>query len=248
MDRKVDFIVAGVQKAGTTALHHFLGQHSGLSLSNMKEVHYFDNEREFESTPNYNNYHKHFPRIKSNTLRGELTPIYLYWNDSMRRIYEYNKNMKIIILLRNPIERAYSHWNMERARNRECYPFYEALINEGQRSRESLPLQHRIFSYVDRGYYSEQIRRVRRYFKQENILILRHELLRDHMSITLTEIADFLQISPFPVTLENESIHTGSYKEEIPPIAREYLIQIFKNEVYTLEEMLHWDCKDWIKQ
>jgi len=243
--KKVDFIVVGAQKSGTSALHHYLLQHPELSLSNVKEVHYFDNESEFLSEPNYDNYHKFFTEFDNNKLHGELTPIYIYWRESIRRIYEYNKKMKIIIVLRNPIHRAYSHWNMERSKDKEWLSFYEALTIERLRLEEALPLQHRVFSYVDRGYYSKQIKNVWKYFKKENVLILRHELLKYQAPSVLSTIAGFLEISDFP-NIENANVHQGDYNAPMNSESRKYLIEAFKNEIHNIEEMLHWNCKEWL--
>ncbi|MGB7755383.1 MAG: hypothetical protein WBL23_04905, partial [Salinisphaera sp.] len=95
---------------------------------------------------------------------GEATPIYMYWHDAPRRMWEYNPNMKLIVVLRNPIDRAFSHWNMEKSRNAESLSFWDAIQNEEPRCKEALPYQHRTYSYVDRGFYLEQLRRLWRYF------------------------------------------------------------------------------------
>ena len=86
--------------------------------------------------------------------------------------------MRLIVILRNPIERAYSHWAMEHRRGNDPLPFALALEQEEARCREALPLQHRVFSYVDRGFYSAQLRRLWRFFGREQVLVLRQEELR----------------------------------------------------------------------
>ena len=75
--------------------------------------------------------------------------------------------MRLIVILRNPIERAYSHWAMEHRRGNDQLPFALALEQEEARCREALPFQHRVFSYVDRGFYSAQLRRLWRFFGRE---------------------------------------------------------------------------------
>ena len=94
-------------------------------------------------------------------------------------------NMKIILVLRNPIQRAYSHWNMNRATNLDPLPFLEAVRAERVRSRRRLPLQDRDYSYVDRGFYSEQLRRIWRYFPTEQTLVLKTEHLKQRPAETL---------------------------------------------------------------
>ena len=86
--------------------------------------------------------------------------------------------MRLIVMLRNPIERAYSHWAMEHRRGNDPLPFASALEQEEARCRGALPLQHRVFSYVDRGFYSAQLRRLWRFFGRDQVLVLRQEELR----------------------------------------------------------------------
>ena len=91
---------------------------------------------------------------------GDRTPIYMYWNPAPQRIAAYNPAMKWIMLLRNPATRAYSQWNMEIKQGRETLPFEVAVRTEAERCRAVLPVQHRRWSYVDRGRYAAQLRRI----------------------------------------------------------------------------------------
>ena len=127
--RKVDFIIAGVQKSGTTALFSYLCEHNEICMSDKKEIHFFDRRRYFILFPNYLFYHSNFSNFKSQKLIGEATPIYIYWKKAIERLVRYNPNIKLIIVLRNPITRAYSHWNMMRNRNfnKENLSFVDAI-------------------------------------------------------------------------------------------------------------------------
>lgn len=243
-EKKVDFIVAGAQKAGTTALDYYLRQHPDLSLPKVKEVHYFDDEREFSNKPDYSNYHAFFSDWGTIKLHGEVTPIYMYWNESMRRICDYNSKIKIIILLRNPVDRAYSHWNMESKKNKDPLPFQEALCAEKARCKEVFPLQHRVFSYVSRGYYSTQLENIWRYFDKKNVLIIKHEELKRTPSFALNKISHFLGISAFP-SLQHKVINSGKYSSDMPTSARQFLVEKFQSEIITIEKMLGWNCEHW---
>jgi hypothetical protein len=88
---------------------------------------------------------------------GEATPIYMYWKRALPRIREYNPDLKLIMILRNPITRAYSHWNFERLASRESLPFREALLAEPARTAAVLPKQLRNGSYIARGRYTAQL-------------------------------------------------------------------------------------------
>lgn len=112
---KVSFVIGGAQKSGTTALYKYLAKHPDIHLSARKEPHFFDQEDPaFFLSPDYSVYHKFFDPEGPHQLLGEATPIYMYWYEAPRRIWQYNPQMKWIIVLRNPVERAFSHWNMVR--------------------------------------------------------------------------------------------------------------------------------------
>jgi hypothetical protein len=119
---RVSFIVIGVQKAGTTALHDYLADDPAIGLSDVKEVHYFDDETVDWAAPDYGAYHAHFAD-DGREIRGEATPIYVYWPNALDRIRAYNPAMRLILMLRDPVERAWSHWRMETARGVEQHSF-----------------------------------------------------------------------------------------------------------------------------
>src|SRR5688572_16023025 len=166
-DRRLDFLIMGAHKSGTTALTYFLFQHPDIYIPKKKEIHFFDNEPVFNhsnGSVDYEIYHKEFEVPPTVRLIGEATPIYMYWKPAARRIKQYNASIKMIFILRNPIDRAYAHYNWARDMEDETQTFPIALRLEKQRLLESLPLQNSIFSYVDRGYYARQIKRLLKYF------------------------------------------------------------------------------------
>ena len=144
-----------------------------------KEVHFFDKDKFFKTENlNYDYYHSFFEPHKDHKIIGEATPIYMYWKNAIKRIYNYNSDMKLILVLRNPIGRAFSHWNMEVHRKREHRTFWKA-INEELENQEKSNKQHRTFSYLDRGFYSIQIEKILGYFNRNQVLIIRNQSLRD---------------------------------------------------------------------
>lgn len=189
-------------------------------------------------------YHTNFDPGRAGSVVGEATPVYMYWYAAPRRVWEYNSEMKWILLLRNPIERAYSHWNMERSRGAECLPFLEALKRERERCRAALPEQHRVFSYADRGFYSEQIRRLWHLFPAAQTLILKSEELQGSPAETLDRVCDFLGVGEMPAATY-EMKHVGNYRSAMSDVEREYLKDVFAVEIGALEKLLGWDCGDW---
>ncbi|CAN5527468.1 sulfotransferase [soil metagenome] len=204
----VNFIIAGAQKGGTTALFDYLTEEPAISLSKVKEVHFFDDETLDWSAPDYRPYHAHFA-VDGPDIRGEATPIYIYWPECLERIARYNSNMKLVLLLRDPVERAWSHWKMEFARGVETKPFSWAIRAGRQRLFQSEPWgAHREFSYVERGFYGEQVGRALSLFPREQILILRSEDLKLQPDAVLREVNWFLGIAP-PGHRTPRDVHVG---------------------------------------
>src|SRR5438874_12706930 len=103
---RLDFIVAGTQKSGTTALHYFLRRHRQIALPDRQELHFFDDEKIFSAPADYELLHRHFRPVVGFRLRqgfggqaglaGEVTPSYLYWKPAMERIRNYNPQIKLV--------------------------------------------------------------------------------------------------------------------------------------------------------
>lgn len=235
----------GVQKAGTSALDMYLRRHPGIAMAASKEVHFFDNENVFKKTrPSYRLLDNEFEH-NANGLRGECTPIYIYWEPAMKRIWEYNPQIKIIGILRNPIERAYSHWFMEKSKGKEDLEFGLSVRNEVARCRSALPFQHRIYSYVDRGFYSVQIRRISQYFPSNQVCLVKYEEFRDNQQEVLTGILAFLELEPGLLDYSRIIEGANKYDSMIKKDDRDYLSKIYQNEISEVERMLNWDCTDW---
>ena len=88
----------------------------------------------------------------------------------MKRIYDYNSNIKLIIILRNPIERAFSHWNMEVQRKREHRTFWDAINKEVNNLGKNLN-KSRTFSYLERGFYFSQLMKIYKYFRMNQLFV-----------------------------------------------------------------------------
>jgi hypothetical protein len=244
---KVDFLGVGAQKAGTSALDAYLRSHPALCMAKVKEVHLFDDDAGFmrRALSGYLDYHAQFAPTAATALLGEVTPAYMYVTDAPRRIWEYNSAMKLIAVLRNPITRAFSHWNMQRARSDEPLAFWEALQSERDRCRSTLPHQHRRFSYVDRGYYTTQLRRIWSFFPSDQVLVLRYEDLRDRPNPTLDRVLDFLRVDRMP-PVAPRTAHVLPYASLMSEREWQFLHDVFEFEIRALERLLGWDCSEWL--
>ncbi len=245
--RKVDFLVVGAQKAGTSALNKYLKKHIEIGMGRRKELHFFDDE-DFFSNANieYSNYESRFDFSAKKKVYGEATPIYMYWEPSCKRIWEYNPNMKLIFILRNPIERAFSHWNMEFQKGNEKNDFAYCIRNEYQRAKESLPYQHRVYSYIDRGFYSKQIERFKEYFSDEQLLFIKYDEFKNQQQIVLHKIFNFLDVDVESYEFEFNWVKKLKKPTTISKIDREFLINIFESDIHKVEKKLDWNCNDWL--
>jgi hypothetical protein len=240
----LDFIIAGTQKGGTTALFAYLQSHPEICMAKVKETHFFDRDANFKKRRvTYADLHKHFTPRRGQLL-GEATPITMYWEAAPRRVWEYNPRMKVICILRDPIDRAFSQWTMYCQLGMEKLSFADALDREAERCRAALPLQHRVYSYTDRGFYCEQIRRLWRFFPREQTFFLKTEDLRTRHEETLNHLFDFLGVRRQPV--EPQVVDTSPSSSTMDVADRARLAELYEHEVRQLERLLDWDCRDWL--
>lgn len=245
---RIDFIIAGVQKGGTTSLDGYLRQHPGIRMGKRrKETHFFDKKKPTGlSAIDYAIYHTQFDWSgdRAAVKIGEATPIYTWWNGSLERIRQYNPDIKLIVLLRDPVERAWSHYRMDIRLKRDDIGFYEAIVQEQERCRRSLPLQDRERSLVSRGFYAPQVRKLFSMFPRENLLFLRSENLSFSPGETLRNVCDFLDVSPHDFDV-SERLNSAPVREEMPAEAKAFLIDAYKFDAPDTRRLLGWEQGDW---
>lgn len=236
---RVEFIIIGVQKGGTTALFEYLSDDPAIALPRVKETHFFDDEAVDWTDPDYERYHAQFdPDAKG--LRGEATPIYIYWPHSLERIAAYNPEARLILLLRDPVERAWSHWRMEYARGAETKPFGWCIRQGRTRLLDAEPWgYHREFSYVERGFYGEQVERLFSVFPRRQVLILTSEALRRDPNATLAGVNAFLGLPP-PPPVEPREVHVGrdmDYGGDLEAEDIAFLRHIYARDMARLKDL-----------
>ena len=241
---RLDFIVAGAQKSGTTALYYFLRKHPQILLPDRQEMHFFDDEQFFSGPVDYELLHRHFRPIGRSMVAGEVTPSYLYWKPAMERIRNYNPQIKIVVLLRNPVDRAFAHWNMQRFKDREPLDFLDAVKAESKRIADLPPAESRRFAYVDRGFYSDQIERVFQFFPRDQVKIVRFEDFHDRKQETLNGIFEFLGVKPLR-RVKDKDRNVVPYERAMRPDERKHLSGVFAAEIIKLEQLLGWDLAEW---
>jgi Sulfotransferase domain len=251
---KVDFLVVGTQKGGTTALASFLSQHPSVFIPGIKEAHFFDVTRNYYDPEaglvRYGDYHRLFAPAKANQLWGEATPIYMFLRFVPKRIYQYNPAIKIIFLLRDPVKRAFSHFSMQRSRNLESHSFTVAVALEFvrlyllSRSPGDLRDPFRVHSYVSRGFYSGQIARFFDLFPRENCLFLKSEELLAHHSRVMRNIFVFLGVDP-GVEVPFRRVYVGNGGQPNQLLARGLRL-LYRPELRRLERLTGLSFPEWV--
>ena len=178
---KVDFFIVGAPKSATTSLFHYLGQHEGISMSTIKEPDFFShlelNKQKlyYKSKPisDINTYHNLFLTKKKGQLLGEASVSYLFYPKVSERIFSYNPNAKIIIVLRNPVERTVSHHQMDKRLGFIKYNLADVL-NDSTIENHSLYYQQ----YIQLSYYYQQVKKYIDVFGRENICVLNYDDLK----------------------------------------------------------------------
>lgn len=231
--QKPDFLGIGVQKGGTTTLYDVLRKHQEVFLTDEKEVHYFTNH--FGRGSSW--YLAKFRGKKNATVSGEITPYYIFHPAAPSRIHRFNPSMKLILLLRDPVERAVSHYHHAVRWGLETLPLVDALDAEDERladSEEKLSesgschYSHQHHSYFARSRYEIQIANYLKFFPPEQILVLQSERFFQAPKETLAKICAFLGIGDFgcevilPRSNEGENA-TGNSDSKVTASLREKL-------------------------
>jgi hypothetical protein len=192
-----DFLILGAQKAGTTALYAYLRWHPDITGPSFKEVSFFD--RHYARGERW--YRAHLP-VRRRGIIGEASPSYLFHPLAPERVARLIPHARLIALLRNPVDRAFSHYQHEVALGREPLSFENAIAREDERMQgevERMLDDPSYFSYawwnytyLARGRYAEQLERWFAAFPRDHLLVLLTDELAGDASGTYLSVLDFL--------------------------------------------------------
>jgi hypothetical protein len=241
---RLDFILVGAQKSGTTALHYFLSRHPDINMGDQQEIHFFDNDAMFVPQVDYEQLHKHYPLLALSTITGDCTPSYMYHKLATERIWEYNPKIKLLVLLRNPVERAFAHWNMQRFKGREPLDFFDAVREEQTRIAGAPPDEARRFAYVDRGFYGRQLARLFKFFPRKQVKVVKFEEFKDNQREILASIFSFLGLKALR-SVRSKDRNVVPYERVMNWEERVFLYNLFAEDIAQIERMLSWDCSGW---
>ena len=247
IEMKPNFLIVGAPKCGTTAMWKYLQDHPDVFLSPRKDMHYFGSDLQFTKRQRFSQTeYLHFFREATEKAVGEASVWYLYSKNAAAEIHRFDPSMKIIIMLRDPVQMMYAHYTQMRFNglgDENLTTFEEALDAEedrkqGRRIPKENTLPQALF-YREIGKLAEQIQRYQQFFPPEQILYLFQEDMKDKMAQMYRETLSFLQVDPnhpmdfprinrhkvvrFEWVRKSISIIPQSFKQKLPVSARKHL-------------------------
>lgn len=227
------FVVAGTRRGGSTSLYRMTASHPGVAPCRVKKgSHYFDV-----------NHHRGwrwflgcFPALSDGRITGEASPYYMFHPLAAMRMAREVPDLRILVALRNPIDRAWSHYNYSLNNGVETLTFEEAVSQEAERldgeaerlvSDPRYPAPHlRHHSYLARGRYAEQLERLQTWISPERVHVLQTESLAAHPQREMDRVWRFLGLPSYTLT---EEIRAKQQKyAPMPPAMRAELTEYFR--------------------
>lgn len=239
--------IGGTQKSGTRSLSSYFRKHPKLALHKAKEGHFFDKELNFcghdVKPERLNDFIASFESDEQSQMLCDATPDYIFRAGAIERIKKYNPYAHWIILLRNPIERAFSAWNMEVSRKAENLTFDDALVAE--LNNETTDRKHDRYRYIGRSMYMAQIKKLLRFFPEEQCQFIQAEALWLDPEPILQNMFDKLPMGIQANGLYHRK-HKGLYRSEISTHARGLLRKVLHSEINELPSFLGWEKNFWV--
>lgn len=308
-----NFFIVGSAKSGTTSIYNYLKQHPDIFMSPIKETHHFSTDIDSSKfRPDYaanlninidswldgdqkkeifhafvkdwDKYLKLFKNSENQKAIGEVTNSYLYSKEAAKNIQSKFPEGKIIMILRNPVERAFSHFLMDLKSGLETGSFLEAFKKDMAKSNKGWGISN---VYYEIGMYYEQVKRYLTVFPQEQIKIILYDDYRNDAKKTLKEICNFLNIDSnfefefskehnkamipksgavalmmrqkglkafakkiFPKSWKNIFSKIFFTNKNLPKLSvddRKYLIELYKEDIQKLAQLINRDLTSWVK-
>lgn len=265
---KPSAICIGTQKGGTTALFHYFSCHPGVIQPKVKEIDFFNCDAHYARGINF--YHSYFPRstmANKKKITFDITPGYISNADkTAKRIYDYNPNIRIIILLRNPITRAYSAWQMyrkfyandpdwfskwvQRCDSKESQDsflkrspsfgenFEKDIIEEMEAIKNDQDIEMPILKF---GIYHQYLKHYFDYFPKDQILITTSEDMKNDTKGELLKIENFVGLEPYTWTdkeLMTSNANVGKYNKGMTVSERSLLKSFYQEHNKALFDLL----------
>ena len=240
-----DFLVIGVQKCGTTSLFNHLNLHPGIARAYTKGPHFFDYPKNFKKGVIW--YRANYPTVfekfytqrilRKPFLTGEATPYYFFHPHAARRTAQIVPQAKFIVVVRNPVDRAFSHYYHERHKGKEDLPFEQALQNRESRIKQEAQRMledenyyseyHQNYSYLLRGIYWQQIEQWYSFYPKDRFLVIKSEDYFRDANAVLQECFRFLGLPPYDLGILKK-YNAGKYDSKMDKSLEAKLNDYFK--------------------
>ncbi len=235
-----DFLIIGAEKCGTTSLYHYLNQHPQFLPSIEKELDFFD--REFDRGIDW--YLAHFPPIPEGRffLTGEASANYIYSPHAPQRAFQLFPQLKLIVILRNPVDRTVSRYYMMFKKGRRKGAFEEVITSEMRKIQNSIQEKEIPWNSLNQcrnvgnSLYIYHLKRWMNLFPREQFLILKSEDLYTHPAALLKQIFEFLNVPEHQLS-DYKKYNAGSYSS-ISDAMRRTLAEFFRPHNQKLEDYL----------
>lgn len=228
--KRVDFFIIGAAKAGTTSLYNYLQEHPDIYFSPVKEPNYFatdininqfseiyrkntflDLERYFKQKPlqflqltyvrKASQYEQLFHQMKSEKIAGEASTSYMVSAEAAQNIYHHNPEAKIIAVLRNPAERAFSHYLMALRYGHVKGPFRKVLEKDMKQHEKGIGISE---MFIEFGQYATQLRRYFSWFPERQIKVILFDELEGHTNMVVQDVLKFLEMKPIDIKADEQ--------------------------------------------
>lgn len=247
---KATFAVVGVRRSGTTSLAHSLSRHPLIRLCNSEDSGFFAKDKLFEK----GNPSSSFSSMASTysgaqMIWGDVCPDYIFHTPSIARLSHYNPSIKLITILRNPAERAFSDWQYATYKGWEDRPFMTAIQEELNARHQPSAAQDQLnvmtSSYLARSMYGEQIQSLIQYFDPHQLLFIRSDDFKYDTPVIMYRVFQFLNVPYEEVDCTAQNV--GFYHLSISAPDYNSVIKLFEDDIYLTEELLGWNCNEWLR-
>lgn len=239
--KQCNLFIAGAQRSGTTALKYYLDQHPQLTSGKGKEVHFYD--RWYAAAPTKplrdTLYRMKFPRHSKEYLL-DISPSYIFLPHAIERAARDRPDARIVVILRSPVARAVSQWRLETHRGDEELSFTQAI----RRPTEERNVRHH--SYLERGLYDKQLKRMLAVYPRENILALRSEELRRKPEEAIARVWEHFQLVPFNPVPPTSPVHASQVDFHPSEEDVVHLLEFYEESIKAVGRILEWEISSWL--
>ena len=257
-----DFSIIGAQKGGTTSLYYLITKHSDIAPARNKEIHYFAKNYRFGEQWYRSNFptnltkNRFYKKTGRKLLTVDATPGYIFHPMAPNRMKKILPNIKLIVILRNPIDRAYSHYHYNIRYGYDTLTSFENAIELSKKrcAREKEWIireldfdynQYLKHAYLAKGIYADQLQNWFKYYNKKQFLFLTTEDFYKNTQHVLDQAFNFLGLNPSKIG-NLKKYNVGNYKEKMNEDTRKSLIEYFKPHNERLYKLLQRDF-DWDK-